>query len=187
MKRRIGMDLDGVVYDWDGKFRSMVRHYFGINLKLADHWNSYKTQLGELGRLDIWKFMWDQGVKDGLFLTGDSYPGALSANTALAKKNDVVLITSRPVSARSHTFQWVGQHRIPTSEIHLVHDSPKTSVQQCDVYVDDGPHNVGELLAYTSAKVLLWDQPWNRGYEPDAVYADRFQRVLGWEDVLNAA
>ncbi|MDE3073823.1 MAG: hypothetical protein KGJ86_00205 [Chloroflexota bacterium] len=183
---RIGLDLDGVVYDFDSAFRRMVRLVYAIELPVATSWNSHKEVLLQKGREDVWDFMWNAGVEEGLFYRGLAYPGAIEASTYLATVGKLVAITSRPTNARYDTFRWLSENRVPTDEVHIVHEEPKSSIP-CDLYIDDGPHNAADLLVNTDAMVLLWDRPWNRDSRPGWPSAGRrFRRISSWEEVFSA-
>ncbi len=51
-------------------------------------------------------------------------------------------MTTKPHFAVHDTFEWLAQHRVPTTEVHIVDD--KTTVD-CDVYLDDADHNLSAL------------------------------------------
>lgn len=178
------MDLDGVLHDYNSAFRKLVKDRWGVELRPSDSWDSFQTQMvDEQGLGSLWDYLWS-GAEVG-YLLGEPYEGAVEACWDLeAMGAEVVLITHRSPMARAATFWWLAQHGVPTSEVHLLGHGgearPKSSVE-CDVYVDDGPHVVNELLESTQSHVVCWDQPWNQaGVKARAI---GYTRTSSWDDV----
>ena len=56
-------------------------------------------------------------------------------------------------------MEWIAEHRIPTREVHIV--GKKWEVD-CDVYLEDAPHNLEELVAQRPDRVVArYVRPWN--------------------------
>jgi uncharacterized HAD superfamily protein len=176
---RFGLDLDGVLYNWDSVVRFLMKDFFGYDLKPAEFWDGIEAQV----KPEHWKWLWKEGLeKHGLFRHGNVYKGGIEFVKKLAKLVDVVIITSRPERAAQDTIEWLGFHRIPTTEIHILggglsKGKTKSDVK-CDFYLDDSPKNVVDLFENTDALVMLMDRPWNKDV------TDKIVRVKSWEDVL---
>ena len=70
-----------------------------------------------------------------------------------------MIITTKPLWAIHDTFAWIGQHRIPTSEVHIKDAKWKVA---CDFYLDDGPHVIESLVRNRpEAIVCRFVRPWN--------------------------
>ncbi len=164
VKLRMGIDLDGCLYDWDDQSRFLMQHEFGYDVPAAiTEWN----QLEKIVRPKHWRWLWSEGVERGLFRNGNNYKGGLEAMKELAEIVRVVIITSRPPQARVDTVEWLAHYRIVIDELHILGKSgvtgksdPKSSVP-CDVYLEDAPHNLIELLENTKAKVIGFERSWN--------------------------
>lgn len=186
---RIGIDIDGVLYQWDKTARYMLREVLpnspykkdGPLGKESTHWDYIKEHVDS----DHWRWLWKEGVELGLFRYGHLYPGSIVAMRQLATLGELVLITHRPKQALNDTLAWLGYLDLPVAEFHFMnHEQPKSSVRpQCDVYLDDKIENCEDLAKNTKASlVALMDRPWNhRGFS----CAVDIKRVYDWRDFQN--
>lgn len=177
---RIGLDLDGVCYQWTKTARYMLREILP---------NSPYTKSGPLGtectswdyiqeHVDPahWKWLWDDGVKLGLFRHGHLYPGTIKAIRQLAELGDVIAITHRPKQAVPDTMAWLAYQQLPLAGVHiLTNQEPKSSVERCDVYLDDKPENCEDLARV--GRAFMMTRPWNEDY----VWVDR---VSSWPEFV---
>jgi len=185
----IGVDIDGVLYQWEKTARYMLREVLP---------NSPYTKDGPLGRVseswgyiqshvrpEHWDWLWKEGARLGLFRHGYIYPGAVEAVRALAKLGDVIVITHRPKTAVHDTLSWLAYQNLPLSGVHmLTNQEPKSSVHpQCRVYIDDKPENCVDLYNNTEGQVALMDRAWNQHYA--APTGRFFRRVSSWGDFIN--
>src|SRR5688572_21456774 len=149
---RIGLDLDGVVYNWDKTARYMLRTMRG--------YPKHDPRCGEDEEFDLvikprkgaypeypcsgcaplaypakhWDYikdnvkpededwLWRDGVKLGLFRYGHLYSGAIEGVRELATIGDIVVITKRPKSAVQDTLDWLSYLKLPFAEIHMLHE-----------------------------------------------------------------
>lgn len=172
---RLGIDLDGVVADFNTGWISHYNHQFGADIAFDEvvSWDGILplTHFRHMG--EFWEWAKDH---DGhtLFRHLDVYPGAVEALTRLARRHDVVIVTSKPDWAVSDTFAWLGDHRIPTREVHILADKWRVA---CDVYVDDAPHILRSLVRHRpQATVCRFARPWNSPVEGT-------HTVETWDDV----
>jgi len=128
-----------------------------------------------------WRWMNEPAQIDKVFRHAHLYSGAIEFVEELARDSAVVLITKRPREALRVTLEWVVYQKLPITEVHVVSDLPKSSVQPvCDVYVDDNPEVCGELMGNTEARVILMDRPWNQAADVALFHA----RAQSFEQVL---
>ena len=190
---RIGLDLDGVMYDFEGASRFLLREHFGVDVpKPSAYWNYTKDWLADNGQPDAWEWLWTEGVRNGLFRHGHMLSGAVRAvNKLVNDGHELVVITSRPATARVDTLMWLGFHAVAAAEVHMLGDfKKKSSVRPyCDVYVDDSAANAGDLLKNTPGTVLLWDRPWNQGTPvvANTEAKERFDIAYDWDRVVEVA
>lgn len=184
--KRIGVDLDGVCYQWDKTARYMLReilpdspYKYDPALKIPSQSWDYIEQHVEKKH---WRWLWDQGIALGLFRHGHMFPGTIKAIRELAEFADVIAITSRHKSTVPDTAAWVSYHQLPLSGLHIVGGEPKSLVKPlCDVYIDDKPENCADLLQ-TGAVVAMPDRPWNQ----DANVAG-IVRTHSWDEFVTLA
>lgn len=161
---RLGIDLDGVVADFNTGWMTRYNAEHGTDL--------HPTQIAEWDAMmvhghfrDIDEF-WEWARNDagpGLFRHLPVYPDALETLDRLSKNHDIVIITTKPEWAGPETFEWIGEHRIPTTEVHITGEKWRID---CDVYLDDGPHNLESLVVERPDRTICrFVQPWNTPVE----------------------
>ena len=162
---RLGIDLDGVVADFNAGWISRYNGDFGADLlpEHVDIWDAptLLTHFTDMG--EFWTWARTSGDGASIFRILEPYHGAIEALDRLAELHHVVIVTTKPSYASADTFSWIGQHGLPTTEVHIIDD--KTMVD-CDVYLDDGDHNLEALVvARPEATVCRYVQPWNRNHD----------------------
>lgn len=158
---RLGIDLDGVVADfntgWIRRYNTEFKAEVGFDAVTT--WNAIPELTHFRDMDEFWRWARDH---DGhtLFRHLETYPGAVQALDRLAQRHDIVIVTTKPDWAIHDTFAWIAQHRIPTREVHI--SDLKWDVL-CDVYLDDAPHILAELVEHRpEATVCRFVRPWNR-------------------------
>lgn len=160
---RLGIDLDGVVADFNQGWVDRYNRDFGASLSVDDivEWNAPVGLTHFRGMGEFWK--WARTCCEGksLFRGLLPYPGALEALHDFSDAgHHIVILTTKPDFAVHDTYEWLAEHRLPTTEVHILDD--KTTVA-CDLYVDDADHNVESLVAaHPDALVCRYVRPWNR-------------------------
>ncbi|HKX73873.1 MAG TPA: hypothetical protein VJR05_00575 [Acidimicrobiia bacterium] len=176
---RIGIDLDGVVADFNTGWIRRYNQQYGAELPLdsVKSWDAIPslTHFEDMGQ--FWRWAQDH---DGhtLFRHLEPYPGALAALDYLARqRHRVVILTTKPPWAVPDTFAWLAEHRLPTREVHILED--KWTVD-CDVYLDDAPHILRRLVKQRPDRLVCrYVRPWNQPVE-GAV------DVAGWTEFTEA-
>jgi hypothetical protein len=127
---------------------------------------SYWEWIPEHVSKEHWAWLWNEGVKLGLFRYGNLYPGTVQAVRKLATLGEVILITHRPKQAVGDTLAWLAMLDLPISGLHLLtNQEPKSGVKpECDVYLDDKPENIDDLDMNTDGLAVLRRQAWNEAY-----------------------
>lgn len=164
---RVGVDLDGCVYHWERTARYLLRRRrreLGLPPDPAlDVVSPYFDYVKDVVDRDAWRWLWKEGITEGLFRYGHVYTGAPEAVRTIARAHDVVIITARPASAAVDTMDWIQFQRWPVVDLRLLtHGEPKSSVP-CDVYIDDSAEVCEELCENADAFVIKMDRPWNKG------------------------
>lgn len=172
---RLGIDLDGVVADFNAGWIARYNAEFATSVTVEDvaFWNAPVALTHFRSMSEFWSWAATAGNGCSIFRVLDPFPGAVEALRRLARSHAVVIITTKPSFAVHDTYEWIAEHRLPTTEVHIVDDK---SVVDCDVYLDDADHAIEGLRnAHPSALVCRYVRPWNGGH-PGVV------DVRGWEE-----
>lgn len=175
---RLGVDSDGVLADFDKSLIDGYNEAFGTDLKYKQitHWDAFEELTG-------WthKQWWDWVVKDHprIFLDAPPLPGALAGMQALrARGHELCIITAKPNWAAAHMVEWLHKHDIPYDELHI---TSKKSYVECDVYVDDGPHNLIDFKDNTDALAIQY-APWP--YVNNGEIIDGCTYCTSWDEIV---
>jgi len=157
---RLGIDLDGVVADFNVGWMARYNRQFGTQLHHSQvvGWDGLHKLTHFESMDDFWA--WAQLGGASIFRDLPVIDGAIETMTELAREHRIVIISSKFDWAIPDTLAWMGEHRVPAREIHFVWD--KTTVP-CDVYLEDAPANLEALAAaHPRSLVCRMVRPWNR-------------------------
>lgn len=179
MALHLGIDIDGVLADFDGHFRKTYEHWFGVpheaepgTWDILGKGTWFPDAPAAWAWIDRVPRFW-QGVP--------TLPGALGAVYRLlyAEGHRISLLTTRSGAARIPTQEWL-QANWPAANtlpaIQFVSSGLKGTVD-CQLYVEDSPTELESLR--NKPCVLIFDQPWNR----DVKEGQGLHRVKGWAGV----
>lgn len=180
---RIGIDLDGCVYD----FGRSVQHFL-ISRKgwLPEEcpdpttWHFFSHQWG----ITVEQFLelCNEGVDEGIiFGHGEPTFGSVRSLRRLQEAGHTLhIITDRhfgqPGSSRKVTERWLATYDVPYDSLHFSADK---TVVATDIFIEDRPDNFVDLEA-EGVRAYLMDRPWNRDMETP-------YRVHSWEEFTEAA
>lgn len=184
MKLRIGVDLDGVLYDFGNSFRDymcLIDRPFEWEPEQVENtvWNFYENIAGGMTYEEFRKIC-DDGVDAGVIFSGAVRPNAVEAiRTIAALGHEIIIITDRQFGSNpnlSHyaTLNWLAEHDIPFNQI--VFSADKTVVET-DMFVEDKLENYDALIA-KGVDCYLINRPWN------LVPGDSRQRI---DDIIEYA
>lgn len=161
---RIGLDLDGVMYDFvacsrracELAYPDRVENFAGD----AETWDFFSAQWA----LSATEF-WDAVVAyDHTFNSQPLGDGWVRLFEALrADGHSIHAVTARMIHW-SNTLAWFGRTGLQFDSVHFVADK---SLVDVDVLVDDSPENLAALHGHPRRPtwLVVFDQPWNRSVE----------------------
>lgn len=171
---RVGIDLDGVCYDFAASLREFLTSS-GIRFKHqcpdALRWEFYEDW-----GITLSEFLTHchRGVEAGIVFThGDPYPGVREAFQRIkAAGHSIHIVTDRSfgregVSERA-TRAWLDRHDLPFDSLTFTADK---TIVRLDHMVDDKLANYDALEA-AGVDVHLLKRPWNRDDKPRKTVLD---------------
>ncbi|RLE15606.1 MAG: hypothetical protein DRJ28_03745 [Actinobacteria bacterium] len=167
---RLGIDLDGVVANFNAGWMRRYNDEYGTDLKpeMVHSWDAFVPLTRFDTNAEFWEWAQNAGGR-GLFRDLPLYPDALESLTRLSGAHKIVIITTKPRWATAETFAWIADNEIPTREVHITRRKWEVD---CDVYLDDGPHNLDSLvLERPDRTVCRFIRPWNEPV-PGAIDVD---------------
>jgi uncharacterized HAD superfamily protein len=178
----IGVDLDGVCYDFVTGLRQFIHATTARPLESmppALTWNFHADQWG-LSSEEFMSFFAD-GVNAGhIFRHGDAYPGTVSALRGLAADGHRVhIVTARRIkgaeaAAEASTVAWLAEQGIEYESLTFTADKDEVST---DIFVEDHTDNYDVLDAAGNYPWLI-TRPWNHHHRARRVDSlDEFARV----------
>lgn len=183
-KLSIGLDLDGVVSNWNaGFYRTFLDRgdmpeplsYQALDL-LSDHeginsWDFVHDVVGEKN----WEWFWSEAVPTSRVVARQpAYPQELEEARTLCERHGVFVITTRPAVVRNETYGWIGYHQLrPQAVIHVDHKVARNfgggqdKVQLINslglvAMLEDNADTAVEVARVTGATSYILDRPWNR-------------------------
>ncbi|QSB16960.1 hypothetical protein JQS43_12215 [Natronosporangium hydrolyticum] len=173
---RLGIDLDGVVADFDNCWLDRYHSEFGgERMSTPIEWDG----LHRLTHFPDMPAFWDWVRLRRIFRQLEPIPGALAGLRSLAADgHDIVIISAKFDWAIPETLEWIAEHRLPTREIHFRGDKHEVA---CDVYLDDSPIALPNFVKERpEALVCRMVAPWNTPIDGavDIPDWDRFLTVV---------
>jgi uncharacterized HAD superfamily protein len=160
---RLGIDLDGVVADFNAGWTALHNAEFGGSLTpdLVTTWNALHTLGGFDDMEAFWEWARGNEHRPSIFRHLALLPDALDTLNALsADGHRIVIVSTKPDWAIHETMHWLADNAIPTREVHLTFQKAEV---ECDVYLDDAPHVLAELTEHRpDAVVCRFVRPWNK-------------------------
>lgn len=170
---RLGIDLDGVVYNYVKDFQDYARRFFEYESKpdfKCDTWNFFE----EWGmHTEEFIQMNEQGVKEGaIFANGSGIPDAVPTLRKLKEDGHFIhIITHRTFGPKclENTGKWLEANDVPHDAVTFVEDKTVVSV---DILLDDRDTNIIAALD-NGVDAVMFDAPYNKDIN--------LPRVLDWE------
>jgi uncharacterized HAD superfamily protein len=176
---RIGLDLDGVLVDFNNSAKKLLSHVFGYKFpnEMPPCWN-WLGYYGVTKEHEDW--LWTRGVDRGLFLAAWPLDGALDFVDKLKELGDIIVVTSRPKAAWFDTLGWLRSWSIgPPKEIHFYLPGENKASANCDLYIDDKAENIEDVIREGYPGILL-AYPLNAHADPSIPRVHSYDEILEW-------
>lgn len=180
MKKRIGIDIDGVLADFSNPYVEKMNEIQGSQIivtpEMKDCWH-FETKVGFTvdTREEFWRWAktpeaqeWWENLP--LLCTQDEQQTIVQ----LAQQHDVVFITKCPLHMRRYRQVWADKHFFASTNGHFFSASipvvatnrkgPIAYGLELHAMIDDKPQNLVDVLKYcgTSTDCYLVNQTWNQ-------------------------
>lgn len=183
----IGMDLDGVLCDFDSRYQEQLNQIKGgprIKYTSPTKWH-FEEDMG-FKRVHVEEF-WNTVAQQSYFW--EHLPALATQtdiNTLNKFKNYGVLyyISKRPLHLQTTTQNWVNQ-KLPHAPVILTNNKGFIAKGlELDAMFDDKPQNLEHIYdtVQDRCKLFLVNRSWNRSYQNDKVI--RIDRILEGFDIL---
>lgn len=178
--RNIGVDLDGVLYDFGAALRNYLIEHEDFDEALLTYpkvWNFFL----EWGlTLDDYLHYYAKGVDAGyVLLEGRSDPMALTCLSLMRDAgHQIHIVTYRTVGARAvqNTMEWLQRERVPYDTLTFAKDK---TIIKTDYFIEDNMENF-TALREAGTEAFLLDRPWNSELDTPYRISDwvEFYRVI---------
>lgn len=172
---KLGIDLDGVVYNYTKDFEEYARSFpeWEHSLPLTfSSWDFY-TEWG-LTTEEFLQIQADGVMAGKIFRRGEAYPDAIPTLRKLKEDgHEIHIITHRHgTRAQISTLEWLQENGVSYDKLTFAEDKTTSHV---DIMVDDRPKNV-EASLKAGIPVVMMRQSWN---ESDT---DLYPWIDGWDE-----
>lgn len=163
MGRRLGFDIDGVLYPW----HEIILEQFIVEGRVPP--DSMVGDIFGQGKYfdSLPKRIQSQYLYDGIYHSEHVIrEGVLDVINVLKKDHDIFYVTARPMNLTAVTRAWAWSIGLPNAHEHLyLADGGKKAVVRAlgiTTFVEDNVKYVGQLVDVCS--VVLLTRPWNEDY-----------------------
>lgn len=169
---RIGIDLDGVVFDTIGELIRLYNLEYDDNLQREDikSWETARfVKCGE----EIYRYFRDPDFYANLPLM----EGALEVMGRLDKSHELVLVSDTPVVAMVNRSRQLARV-FPAERFRFMQEkniiyTARKDLVEVDVLLDDKPENIEDFQKTGKGRAVVFDWAYNR-------HLGNYQRVNNW-------
>jgi uncharacterized HAD superfamily protein len=188
-KKIIGVDIDDALLDFVGAYILFHNETYKTNLK-KDDFKTYAFNFARGGTMKQAVNSVNQFYKTPFFKEMEPFPGAVEVIQKLKEKNELFIVTSRPLNMQKSTLEWISKYftnifsEIIFSSNHYTKakNSGKTKAEICSdleayLLIDDSLEYALQC-ADKGVEVILLDSPWNQNGKHE-----RITRVKNWKEI----
>ncbi len=171
----LGVDIDNVLAESDARLRTMIREMFGITLE-EHQMTQYEYMaygVTEEQLIQVFRVFNAEGCR-----TLKVVPGAKAAMRQLARRYEIVLVTSRNPESKAGTEYWLKTKDLPYDQLHFNNEKHALGIPYHS-FIEDR-HEHAHRIAETGAAVYLLTRPWNAA----PLAHPNVRRVHTWDEIL---
>ncbi len=172
-KIRVLLDLDGVIRNFvDGLIQIYRQVYPDHEIDFIGSRNL--EDFFPIG-MEIYSFIDEH--REEILVGAPEYAGAIEAMHRWSDQFEPVIVTAQPRDWKYYTFIWLGEHRVPTNEIHICFQKHRIDgVAILEDFVDNL-----EAFRATGRLAVCIDRPWNQSWDGPRVHSvDAFFELV-WQ------
>lgn len=177
----VGIDMDGVMYDFANTFKSYCENRLQVNSPLPEpkHWEFYEDW--GLDKETFYDWLTDATVNDSLFYRGNAYDNTMAGWRKLkAMGMRIHVLTHRHIEAVGQTAEWLQDHNFVPDSIHFGFDKTLLEAIAIDqaAAIDDYTKYYDEY-EQVGVKAFLRTHEWNKDH-----HGRRVDDLLGFADAV---
>lgn len=178
-----GIDLDGVCFNFLEGFGGFLCAQYNICIPLEKITDYHWTGVDESLKQTIWNVYFHEFCRSGGMGRLNPINGAAHGLRRLIESgNKIHFISSREDYVEEETIRSIEDKLgIKNPSVYIVQGKKKSSHVNrlgVEVFIDDSPTVIAELVENTKAKVYTMDYPYNRHITHET------SRVTSWEEFL---
>jgi len=165
-KIRIGIDVDGVLRDFDTKAMQIIKELYPDKIlsEVTTSWNydNVDVDLNELSKL------WKETHCEEIYREAPLMPGVKEEFKLLKEWGrtqrpgyQYAVVTAQMPYNACHTHYWLGKHYFNFLEVYVSNHKHKVNI---DILVDDSPKNYTKWVeaGRDEKSYILFDRPYNQ-------------------------
>lgn len=171
MTKVLGLDLDGVLYNWHTAVYDYVKLYRNYQGSYTKFWSDDYKNLSD----EMWKFL---TTIDIFYSSQAPTDDCVRFLNDVSSNFEIFYITSRPDYVKLTTEQYLRKYNFPFQE-NLIFTSNKVNEARrycVDFFVEDMPANIDSLSKVTN--VILMAQPWNKDIQDKYLTVRSINQIL---------
>lgn len=161
----VGIDLDGVLYDFVGAFKTFCEPRVSRDLPDATKWDFYHEWGLTDEIFDSW--LYEATVKNNIFEKNDPIKNAVEGWQALKDMGLTIhILTHRFHPAHEQTCRWLNRHGFITNNLHFgTNKKILRNLATGDSAAVDDHFNYYQDYQKIGVKAFMLTQPWNVNHE----------------------
>lgn len=177
----VGIDMDGVMYDFADAFRTYCENRMRVNYSLPEpkHWEFYEDW--GLDKDTFYEWLTDATINDSLFYRGRAYDNTFAGWKKLRDMGlRIHILTHRHIEAVGQTADWLQDHGFVPDSMHFGVDKTLLEAIAIDqaAAIDDYTKYYDQY-EQVGVKAFLRTHEWNKKH-----HGRRVSDLLGFADAV---
>lgn len=160
----VGIDMDGVMYDFANTFKSYCENRLLRTLPDPTHWEFYEDW--GLDKETFYDWLTDATVNDSLFYRGNAYDNTIAGWRKLKDMGmRIHVLTHRHIESVGQTAEWLQEHGLVPDSMHFGFDKTLLEAIAIDqaAAIDDYTKYYDEY-EQVGVKAFLRTHEWNKDH-----------------------